>query len=93
MVQNTCLDHHDGRGRGHAVPGSNTPQEAYSAINLDVVFFLLGMFSLVAAMDLSGLLEYLTLRMLELARSPQRAFALVLFGMSTMSAFLVNDTL
>ena len=68
-------------------------QEAYSAINLDVVFFLLGMFSLVAAMDLSGLLEYLTLRMLELARSPQRAFALVLFGMSTMSAFLVNDTL
>lgn len=68
-------------------------QEAYAAINLDVVFFLLGMFSVVAAMDLSGLLEYLTLRMLELARSPQRAFALVLFGMGVMSAFLVNDTL
>lgn len=66
---------------------------AYIAINLDVIFFLLGMFSIVAAMDLSGLLEYLTLRMLELARSPQRAFALVLFGMSVMSAFLVNDTL
>jgi len=68
-------------------------REAYTAINLDVIFFLLGMFSIVAAMDLSGLLEYLTLRMLELAKSPQRAFALVLFGMSVMSAFLVNDTL
>ncbi len=68
-------------------------QEAYAAINLDVIFFLLGMFSVVAAMDLSGFLEYLTLRMLELAKSPQRAFALVLFGMSIMSAFLVNDTL
>ena len=68
-------------------------QEAYAAINLDVIFFLLGMFSVVAAMDLSGLLEYFTLRMLELAKSPQRAFALVLFGMSVMSAFLVNDTL
>ncbi len=64
-------------------------REAYSAINLDVVFFLLGMFSVVAAMDLSGLLEYLTIRMLEVARSPQGAFAMVLFGMSIMSAFLV----
>ena len=68
-------------------------QDAYAAINLDVVFFLLGMFSVVAAMDLSGLLEYVTIRMLDFAKSPQRAFALVLFGMSTMSAFLVNDTL
>ena len=46
--------------------------DAYQAVNLDVVFFLLGMFSLVAAMDISGLLEYLTIRMLLLARSPQR---------------------
>ncbi len=68
-------------------------QEAYQAVNLDVIFFLLGMFSLVAAMDISGLLEYVTIRMLGLARSPQRAFAIVLFGMSALSAFLVNDTL
>lgn len=68
-------------------------QEAYQAVNLDVIFFLLGMFSLVAAMDVSGLLEYLTVRMLVVARSPQRAFAIVLFGMAALSAFLVNDTL
>src|SRR5438128_3256552 len=51
------------------------------------------MFSIVAAMEMSGLLEYLTARMIRLARTPQRALALVLFGMSLLSAFIVNDTL
>ena len=67
--------------------------DAYASINLNVIFFLLGMFSLVAAMDLSGLLEYLTLRLLRIAKSPQKAFGLTFLGISTMSAFLVNDTL
>ncbi|HVH15660.1 MAG TPA: SLC13 family permease [Candidatus Angelobacter sp.] len=68
-------------------------QSAYAAINLDVIFFLLGMFSIVAAMDLSGLLEHLTARLVRLSKTPQRALALVLFGMGLLSAFLVNDTL
>jgi Na+/H+ antiporter NhaD/arsenite permease-like protein len=68
-------------------------QAAYASINLDVIFFLLGMFSIVAAMDLSGLLEYLTARMVKLSKTPERALALVLFGMGLVSAFLVNDTL
>jgi len=44
-------------------------QSAYAAINLDVIFFLLGMFSIVAAMDLSGLLEHLTARMVRLSKT------------------------
>jgi len=68
-------------------------RDAYAAINLDVIFFLLGMFSIVAAMDLSGLFQYLTARMVRISRTPQRALALVLFGMGLLSAFLVNDTL
>jgi Na+/H+ antiporter NhaD/arsenite permease-like protein len=68
-------------------------QSAYAAINLEVIFFLLGMFSIVAAMELSGLLEHLTARMVRLSKTPQRALALVLFGMGLLSAFLVNDTL
>jgi len=75
------------------ISGALPLQDAYAAINLDVIFFLLGMFSIVAAMDLSGLLEYLTARMVRLSRTPQRALALVLFGMGLLSAFLVNDTL
>jgi Na+/H+ antiporter NhaD/arsenite permease-like protein len=51
------------------------------------------MFSIVAAMELSGLLEHLTARMVRLSKTPQRALALVLFGMGLLSAFLVNDTL
>ena len=73
--------------------GSIQLGDAYASINLNVIFFLLGMFSVVAAMDLSGLLEYLTLRLLHLAKSPQKVFGLSLVGMSAMSAFLVNDTL
>jgi Na+/H+ antiporter NhaD/arsenite permease-like protein len=68
-------------------------QTAYASVNLDVIFFLLGMFSIVAAMDISGLLEYLTARVVRLSKTPQRALALVLFGMGLLSAFLVNDTL
>ena len=67
--------------------------DAYASINLNVIFFLLGMFSVVAAMDLSGLLEYVTLRLLRLAKSSQRAFGLAFVGVGLMSAFLVNDTL
>src|SRR5256712_13038434 len=60
--------------------------DAYASVNLNVIFFLLGMFSVVAAMDLSGLLEYLTLRLLRGAKCPQRAIGVVLVGVSTMSA-------
>src|SRR5438034_10412467 len=54
-------------------------QDAYASINLDVIFFLLGIFSIVAAMELAGLLEYLTSRMIRLSRTPHRALAWVLF--------------
>jgi Na+/H+ antiporter NhaD/arsenite permease-like protein len=73
--------------------GSIALVDAYASINLNVIFFLLGMFSVVAAMELSGLLEYLTLRLLRLAKSPQQAFGLAFVGIGLMSAFLVNDTL
>src|SRR5438093_5361919 len=57
--------------------GSIPLGDAYASINLNVIFFLLGMFSVVAAMDLSGLLDYLTLRLLRVAKSPQKAYGLV----------------
>jgi len=66
---------------------------AYQSVNLNVIFFLIGMFTIVAAMDLSGLLEYTTLRIIEIAKTPGRAFALIIAGMSAMAAFLMNDTL
>lgn len=75
------------------ISGGVSIRDAYAAINLDVIFFLLGMFAIVAAMDLSGLLEYLTARLLRLSKSPQRIVALIIFGVGLLSAFLVNDAL
>src|SRR5437879_12804680 len=40
--------------------------DAYASINLDVIFFLVGRSSVVAAMDLSGLVAYLTLMLLRI---------------------------
>jgi Na+/H+ antiporter NhaD/arsenite permease-like protein len=73
--------------------GSLSLRDAYGAVNLDVILFLLGMFSIVAAMDISGLLEYLTARIIRLSKTPHRVLAFVFFGMGLLSAFLVNDTL
>ncbi|HZD12109.1 MAG TPA: SLC13 family permease, partial [Candidatus Binatus sp.] len=66
---------------------------AYQSVNLDVIFFLIGMFTIVTAMDLSGLLEHITIRIVRLAKTPTRIFAMIIFGFAAMSAFLMNDTL
>ncbi|MBM3898494.1 MAG: citrate transporter [Thaumarchaeota archaeon] len=68
-------------------------KDAYAAINLDVIFFLIGMFSIVAGLEASGLLQYFTIRILSFAGSPQRLLLFILVVLGTMSAFLMNDTI
>lgn len=68
-------------------------KDAYAAINLDVIFFLIGMFSIVSGLEASGLLRYFTLRVLSFAGSPERVFLFILVALGTMSAFLMNDTI
>ena len=68
-------------------------KEAYAAINLDVIFFLLGMFSIVSGLEASGLLRYFTIRLLSFAGSPQRVLFFIIAALRTMSAFLTNDTI
>lgn len=63
-----------------------------AAINLDVVFFLIGMFSIVSGMEASGLLRYITIRLLRLAGTPERVMLFILVDLGTISAFLMNDT-
>ncbi len=57
-------------------------REAYAAINLDVIFFLIGMFSIVSGLEASGLLRYFTIQILSFAGSPQKVlfFILAAFG-------------
>jgi len=68
-------------------------REAYAAINLDVIFFPIGMFSIVSGLEASGLLRYFTIRILSFAGSPQKVLFFILAALGTMSAFLMNDTI
>jgi Na+/H+ antiporter NhaD/arsenite permease-like protein len=66
--------------------------EAISVINFDVIFFLLGMFVLVAGLEYSGMLGYVTNKILSFAKNPQQILFFILFPMGIFSAFLINDT-
>lgn len=66
--------------------------DAFSAINFDVMFFLFGMFVLVSGLESSGMLHRLTSRILSYAKTPKQILFLILVVMGLLSAFLINDT-
>lgn len=68
-------------------------KDAYAAVNLDVIFFLVGMFSIISGLEASGLLRYFTIRILSFAGSPDRVLLFIIVVLGTMSAFLMNDTI
>ncbi len=70
-----------------------TLDEAYQSINFDVIFFLIGMFVLVSGLEASGLLRYVTIKILEHAKTPNRALWFILLVLGVLSAFLMNDTM
>lgn len=70
-----------------------SPQDAFDAINFDVLVFLFGMFVLVAGLESSGLLSYLTLWLLRYVGSPSRMLWFVMITFGILSAFLMNDTM
>jgi Na+/H+ antiporter NhaD/arsenite permease-like protein len=70
-----------------------SPLNALKAINLDVMFFLFGMFIVGEALVNSGYLSYLSYRLFRRAKSLDSLVLFILFGIGTMAAFLMNDTL
>lgn len=69
-------------------------EDAFRAINLDVIIFLFGMFSIVSALDRSGVLKYAAAKMLDKANGNVNSILLVfVIGLGILSAFLVNDTI
>jgi Na+/H+ antiporter NhaD/arsenite permease-like protein len=69
-------------------------QSAFKSINLDVIGFLFGMFSIVSALDKSGVLTVVAAKMLSKARNnPDLILLVFVVGMGLLSAFLVNDTI
>jgi Na+/H+ antiporter NhaD/arsenite permease-like protein len=69
-------------------------EDALKAINLDVIIFLFSMFSIVSALDRSGVLRYAAAKMLSKANGNVNSILLVfIIGLGILSAFLVNDTI
>jgi Na+/H+ antiporter NhaD/arsenite permease-like protein len=68
-------------------------ESALRSINLDVIGFLFGMFSIVTALDRSGMLKLIAIRMLTRAKDVNSLLLVFVLGMGILSAFLVNDTI
>ncbi|MGI0048249.1 MAG: SLC13 family permease, partial [Nitrososphaera sp.] len=68
-------------------------QAAFMSVNLDVIAFLFGMFSIVSALDRAGVLRRVAIKMLAVAKTPARLLMAFVVGMGLLAAFLVNDTI
>jgi len=75
------------------VTGQISPSLAFRAINPDVMLFLFGAFVVGQALEESGYLFHLSYRLFNRAGSADALILLILFGVGTASAFLMNDTL
>jgi Na+/H+ antiporter NhaD/arsenite permease-like protein len=70
-----------------------TVGDAFRSVNLDVIAFLFGMFSIVSALDRAGVLRLVAIKMLAVAKTPDRLLLAFVAGMGVLAAFLVNDTI
>ncbi len=70
-----------------------SPASAFKSVQLDVIIFLFGMFSIVSALDKAGVLRYVAIKMLSRAKTPDRILLIFVVGIGSLSAFLVNDTI
>lgn len=67
--------------------------QAYDAVNLEVIAFLFGMFSIISALERSGVLRLIAMKVLSWAKTPSQLLMAFVVGMGVLSAFLVNDTI
>jgi Na+/H+ antiporter NhaD/arsenite permease-like protein len=69
-------------------------ESAFEAINLDIILFLFGMFSIVSALEKSGILGVIAIKMVSRTKgNPSYLLLVFVVGLGILSAFLVNDTL
>jgi len=65
--------------------------DAYAAIDFDVIFFLIGMFSIVAGVEKSGLLGYLMCRILSPFKNLTNLLIAFVFLMGVLSALRARE--
>ncbi|MDP9304970.1 MAG: SLC13 family permease [Thermoproteota archaeon] len=67
--------------------------DALKSINLQVIGFLFGMFSIISAYDRSGILKHVAFLIITKAKTPGAVMAVFVIGLRFLLAFLVNDTI
>jgi Na+/H+ antiporter NhaD/arsenite permease-like protein len=73
--------------------GVLTLEQAYAAIDLDTLSFLLGMMVLIAYLELSGFFEVVERWIIGLARSTRMLLFLIVASSGVLSALFMNDTI
>ena len=68
-------------------------REAYAAIDMDVIIFLLGVLLLTGFLELGGFFEWAASRIVVHAHSPRALLAAIVGLSGILSAFFVNDTI
>ena len=68
-------------------------RDAYAAIDMDVIVFLLGVLLLTAYLELGGFFEWIASRIVRYAHAPISLLAVVVAVSGLLSAFFVNDTI
>ncbi len=74
------------------VVGGLPLQEAYAAIDLDVLVFLLGLMLLVGHLEVGGFFEWTAGWIIHRTHTPRQLLVAVVVGSGLLSAFFVNDT-
>jgi Na+/H+ antiporter NhaD/arsenite permease-like protein len=67
--------------------------DAYAAIDMNVIVFLLGVLLLTAYLELGGFFEWIAARIVRYAHTPASLLAVVIGVSGLLSAFFVNDTI
>jgi len=73
--------------------GVVSPEDALSAINIDIVVLLIGMMLLVAGLELCGFFEWVSLRMIKYSKNQFRFLVLTMVVTGFLSALVLNDTI
>ena len=73
--------------------GGLTLTDAYAAIDMNVIVFLLGVLILTAYLELGGFFEWIAARIVRYAHAPASLLAVVVAVSGLLSAFFVNDTI
>lgn len=72
--------------------GVLTLDEAYAAINMDTLLFVLGMMIIIAYVEASGFFEITENFILTRARTPSALLFLIIFSSGILSSIFMNDT-